>query len=151
MVVKCTQDCILIRYRKMTDMETTAFERMYCLHFPRGGVNHAMQGPVRKNQGRSGDRKKPGPKTLLCFSWGRNGRGKVRSLGLFSLSTFSRLQGSGGTPGCLVLGPGWFRAEGYPLGVWELSRGGVGCSGSEWFGLQMKGWLAGKLFTISEN
>lgn len=61
----------LIRYGKMTDMVTTAFERrVYYLQFSKEGANHAMQGPMRQFQGQSEGKRSEGKaraEALWCF------------------------------------------------------------------------------------
>lgn len=52
-------------------METTASERIYCLHFARGRARQAMQDRVRKNQGLLGGRKRAWAKDFTVLFMGK--------------------------------------------------------------------------------
>lgn len=89
-VRKCTRDCVVIRWSKMTKMTALKEEPFYS-RFPRGIPR--QQGPVEKSrvprklaQGRAWAR------GFVVVFTGRNGQGKVSSLGLRSLRNPCRLQ-----------------------------------------------------------
>lgn len=56
--------------------------------FQEEGGCHAMQGHMKKHQGWLGDRKKAWAKAFIVVFMGKNGRGKVSSSELVSLSNF---------------------------------------------------------------
>lgn len=97
-------DFILIRYGKMTDMETTALKGKFTYNSQEEGTHHDTQdhnGSTRICQ-KEGERK--GHKCLLRFLWKRQGR--VNCLGLTRLNNFSGLWAVGLVPSCLRSGPG---------------------------------------------
>lgn len=108
----CSLDFVLIRYGKVTDMKTAAFEkRIYYLQFS-NRRKHIM--PWRATwrvirfggESETGVRRRIWPSTFIVFSMGKARQGKKNSLGLVSLNNFSVLLAIGVISSCLVSGSG---------------------------------------------
>lgn len=121
---------LLIGYVKVTDIETTAFERRPYRPQEEGAC-HTTQGHMEKRQGCSGGgRSRVWTGVLLYFpreGMGDTGQAHLRSSGLPSLKNFGRL---------------W--AIGVPLvvGTWswsDLRQGDIGLVW-EWLGVQAPDW-----------